>query len=346
MDKKERLLWPDFLRSVSCIAVIMIHVTSIGAEYELNSIYLTSNLINSLSRWAVPVFFMVSGMFLLNPEHEMSREKHKRKTLHLISLTFAWNFLYSIFDNYAYNSFSWTSFPRAILNTFRGVGGYHLWFLYALILIYLSLPVLRVLTEHASSKMLWWLATLWFVFSICTGWINELGAELPFFALFKIDYSFEILTCNSGYFLLGYLLYKSRIKIKRWFAIIPLVLCLFIVTLSIICIKFFDCSPGIFAEPNGVMTCLLSALLFICASQINFKSTVIRKLITTLSGMSFGVYLVHVFWLTLLNTVLDIDFLSLGIAYIPVLFIVVFLLSLLTTAILKKIPIVKKFVAM
>ena len=67
--KKDRLVWADLLRISACIMVIGIHTS--GQFYylyeRLSAGWWISVAINSLGHFAVPSFFMLSGMFMLDP---------------------------------------------------------------------------------------------------------------------------------------------------------------------------------------------------------------------------------------------------------------------------------------
>lgn len=72
---KERLVWADLLRITACIMVIGIHTS--GTYYyiydRLTICWWISVIINSFGHFAVPCFFMLSGMFMLNPQRKELR---------------------------------------------------------------------------------------------------------------------------------------------------------------------------------------------------------------------------------------------------------------------------------
>lgn len=76
MDDK-RVGYFDILRIVSIFFVIVIHVTSVGLRLceTATPTWNVNWLLNSVSRWAVPVFFMVSGALFLDPRRELSIKK-------------------------------------------------------------------------------------------------------------------------------------------------------------------------------------------------------------------------------------------------------------------------------
>ena len=69
-NSNKRIVYADLLRIIATFAVIVLHVSA-SKWYDTPvkdfnwQIY---NLYDSLVRWSVPIFVMLSGMFFLNPE--------------------------------------------------------------------------------------------------------------------------------------------------------------------------------------------------------------------------------------------------------------------------------------
>lgn len=67
-----RMVKYDVLRIVASFSIVLLHVSAsywsvvdiYGREFMVMTVY------NSLTRFAVPVFFMLSGLFLVTPERE------------------------------------------------------------------------------------------------------------------------------------------------------------------------------------------------------------------------------------------------------------------------------------
>ena len=67
---QKRLVWADVLRSLSALAVVLIHVSSYYVEKVLphgSFGWFCADLYLAFCRFAVPVFVMISGFFFLNP---------------------------------------------------------------------------------------------------------------------------------------------------------------------------------------------------------------------------------------------------------------------------------------
>jgi surface polysaccharide O-acyltransferase-like enzyme len=89
--------WLDFVRWIATIAVITIHVAA-PYLYKYGSIPMLNwnfyNFIDSLTRFAVPFFVMLSGALLLNRNDSLKDFLFKRFSRVLIPFLF-WSIIYS-----------------------------------------------------------------------------------------------------------------------------------------------------------------------------------------------------------------------------------------------------------
>ena len=152
---EKRLVYPDLLRIVASFAVILIHITSSGmSSYEVNTgVWVSNVVINSLCRWSVPLFFMVSGMFYLDPAKEVDTKKlYTKNIFRLLLCIVIWGFAYGLLDQYLYSTLTMKSVLITLYGIVTGHTGYHLWFLYTLLMLYVAVPALRVFTKHATKR--------------------------------------------------------------------------------------------------------------------------------------------------------------------------------------------------
>lgn len=73
LQNKTRLAYYDYLRVAAIFGVIMIHVSAQNWQNSnVNSIeWQFFNIYDSMMRWAVPVFVMISGSLFLNREYNI-----------------------------------------------------------------------------------------------------------------------------------------------------------------------------------------------------------------------------------------------------------------------------------
>ena len=95
------IIYADLLRIIATFAVIVLHVSA-SKWYDTPvkdfnwQIY---NLYDSLVRWAVPIFVMLSGMFFLNPEKFIPTSNIIKKYIFRILLAIiVWGLFYQAYE--------------------------------------------------------------------------------------------------------------------------------------------------------------------------------------------------------------------------------------------------------
>ena len=225
----KRVGYFDILRIVSIFFVIVIHVTSVGLRLceTATPTWNVNWLLNSVSRWAVPVFFMVSGALFLEPSREITLKKlYKKSIFHIVVCIIVWGFFYSLLDQYIYGTLSAKSVPVAVYGIVTGNTGYHLWFLYTLVMLYIAVPLFRLITCHGSKRQLEYALVVWGVFSLLIGQINAFAAETGL-GSDLLPYSPFVIAGYGGYFLLGYYLMLNPLKGKLKKACYSWLFCLY-----------------------------------------------------------------------------------------------------------------------
>ncbi len=150
--------WLDTLRVLAVGAVIVVHAASGTVVFsELGTTdWWAANVLDSLARWCVPVFVMISGGLLLNPKkHEGARTFYaKRLSRVLIPLVF-WSAFY----------IGWAALRATVRaepleaadllsRLMSGRPHYHMWYLYMLLPLYLITPGLQRMTATLSRRSL------------------------------------------------------------------------------------------------------------------------------------------------------------------------------------------------
>lgn len=131
------MLGPDVLRCVAAIMVIAIHVSAWPFS-QYNDGWIAALIIDSFSRCSVPLFFMLTGYFLLCGKQETLSQ--------FISKRFLRIFLPFVMLIFIYGYFKDSSITDLIKKAFlQGNLDFHLWYVYSIIGIYVFIPVLKVL---------------------------------------------------------------------------------------------------------------------------------------------------------------------------------------------------------
>lgn len=205
---KTRVKYCDILRFFSILSVIMIHVLADFRDEALmisKPFYFFLTLLDSFTRMGVPIFFMISGAFMLaNHKEESYKEFLKRRVLKLAIPFFIISILYYIYNSMI-NGTQMGFFD--FVNAFStNMIKYHLWFMYDMIGIYLLIPFLKKLVQALSKKELLNLIMIILIFGNGISFINCFTSYL-----FKVSFFTSLMFPNFikyiNYLFLGYYLY-------------------------------------------------------------------------------------------------------------------------------------------
>ena len=352
IKKQAHYYWVDALRFVSVLLVITIHVSApILFEWKNLSYrsFMIGNLYDSFSRVCVPLFFMLSGYLLLSKQE--SKRDFYRKRLRKILIPFvAWSFLYLLWDGYySEGGYSFVFFVKSLFYEMvrRPTAG-HLWFFYALISIYLIVPILRRFVSAASTSDLWYLVGLWFI-------SEPVLFSFEKFSGIDIRNHFAFLLGYLGYFLLGYIL--SRHNYTRKQVIFFFVLYVFLSAETAILTRDLSFEKDrLFLYFYGDFTpniVLMSASFFILfrywAQNEGFLLPPrISSLLKVLGQTSFGVYLIH----GIVLSSLERGYFGFTLSYktgdpmffVPLTVIVIYFISFVAVFLLRKIPVLRAII--
>ena len=199
----EREVWGDVVRAVCCFTIVLLHNTCnvfYGADITSNR-WFSTLLVNSLTAFAVPCFYMISGAYLLRKDCTIKTALLHRVPKIYIPLLF-WSCLYILTDVQMK--------PIQFLKMFYVQQTSHLWFIYSMVGIYMLLPVLSKMYLCMNGKMkVYLVALLLFVPSLWHdfGAIAGISLPNPHFAMFWPD---------LGLFFLGALLWDMRSNIQKF----------------------------------------------------------------------------------------------------------------------------------
>jgi surface polysaccharide O-acyltransferase-like enzyme len=151
MQKLDRHVAPDLIRTVAIIAVVIIHVFTDYVntpKFFLNSTWWFANIVDSAARIAVPLFVMLSGALLLSSSKSYSTKTFLRKRFSKIGLPLLiWPLLYYAWKLYSNNkAFAFHTF---IYDYISMTTYYHLYFLYLIAGLYLLTPIIKLFLQGA-----------------------------------------------------------------------------------------------------------------------------------------------------------------------------------------------------
>ena len=150
--RADRMGWIEYARAFGAVGVLVIHVlASVFAVSECEQQRMAAYSVISivLGRWAVPGFFMITGYLLLNPAKEVGWRQARRYSLRMAKVIATFGLVFSLikegWTSYSEGTLSISVLPRAIVDTLTASSLEHLWYVYALMLVYLLVPPLRLL---------------------------------------------------------------------------------------------------------------------------------------------------------------------------------------------------------
>ncbi len=292
-----RAQWADALRVVACLMVVGIHVCGLGwyslpaKSFDWN----VANVVDSALRGAVPLFFLLSGAFLL--ERDPEPKKLFRRILRLALLWLVFALLYAIERNGLWICRQPLFWPSEAANDH-----YHLWFLRTMLCLYLISPALRALVVYKDGKWVPWLLGVFLVFGVLRAsfdfplrqgatWIRAKNLFIP------------ELCGYSGYFLLGWYL-KTKVPAltrgHKW-------LCALVFLASWALIAFgtraYSLALGVNDERLYEYTHLPVFLEAVCLFLLflNGRDTPARAFVSRAAPLTLGVYLLHPFMIDVLS---------------------------------------------
>ena len=321
--KKTREYAFDILRVISMIMVIIIHIANVYCRsFGMISTksYLISLIFNTICRVSVPIFFMISGTLLL--DRSFNKEKYFKRVIKYAILIVVWDIIYLVWE-YLFLGVTYDKLYMLIIDPYRA----HLWFLYTILVLYAVQPLLKLIMDKSNNVVKIILLTLWIILSLAS-MINPYVAK--FFTIFSY----------IGYFIIGKYLYDfiKKIDLRKYNVsfILIMIICFSIsiwmnYSLSIRLNQFYNLffayrTPFIMISSFALYTLIIS----------NYRKDSLNKFVTGLSDLSLGVYLIHGIFLDVTVKVFIYSSIN-SLIGIPIFTIIIFVLSIISTFIIKKI---------
>ena len=348
MQEKEnsRIVYLDVLNIVAIIAVIALHCNSIVHGSPNVKAWTSSLVVECICYFAVPLFCMLSGATLMR-----YREKYDTKTffkkrflkvgipfLFWAVIMFIWKIHIQWLDIQQFTSI--TDWINAFFSNKEEATYY---FMFVILGIYLTMPLLSLVAKKEYHKTLWLMILLFFIFN----------AFLPnIFKVLQIQYNAS-LTVQIGdyvvFVLLGYLLSTEKIDKKyRIFVYIGAILGL-IYRFTTTYIGSMQAGSVVKASwgYSSWHSILLTSAVFLWIKNLHLEEKLANKEkvkygIMQIASCSFGIYLIHKIVIYYEQAIFPINVMSWQWRTIGI--ITTYLISLGIVFLLKKIPVCKRVV--
>lgn len=344
-----RLLYADLLRVAATLAVVTLHISAgwIASVPVTSQAWAVFNVYDSLMRWCVPVFVMLSGMFLLDPKKNVTPGSLLLRHIpRIVIALLVWSAAYAAAGLLLGGGFSLNAFLSALRDVLWGKLHYHLWFLPMIVGLYLVTPVLRAFVRGASRGDFHWFFLLVFLFAMVfptllalrpsqtlTTWLGRLNVRLV------LGY--------VGYYVAGYYLKTYTLGRIAEFVIYALGLGGAAVTVWGTALLSHRAGESVFAlydyfAPNVAAMAVAVFVLFRYVLGVSEERSR-RQRVVGLSSITFGIYLCHDLFIMLLRH-FGVSTLSFAPALsVPLLSLGVFLCAAALAWLISKIPLAGRY---
>ncbi|MFM9055141.1 MAG: acyltransferase [Bacteroidota bacterium] len=329
----------DTLRSVATLLVVLLHIAATyvsksKATHTFDADFWVSNVLDAYSRICVPLFVMISGMFLLGRSEPIGEQYRKRAVRILLPLV-VWSLLYLQYQRWIGHLTGFRPDNNYLLEQLlAGNPFYHLWYLFMVTGLYLTAPFINWFVARVSRARLWFTACVLMGIGMIRSAYTSYHELEPFFLTWCVDY--------FGYFLFGYILSTSK---TTWSAKVQFGIYLvsggLIAALTSYTILHYN---NLYFYGYLTPLVILGALCFFSAfQQLNLR----KNILTRLAPFSFGIYLVHAGILDVLNNLIRMQYLqlsSMAVIDIPIKCLIVLVISLAIVYPMSKIRLFKQLI--
>ena len=338
-DTHTRIAYFDFLNIAACFCVICMHTNGIVHTYSDTLAWKQALIVETLAYWAVPVFFMLSGATLMNYRSKYTTADYFKKRIFRILIPYLiWSVISAVLNHRLPFEIGWRAF---IENFVYGKADNVYWFFIPLFSVYLAMPVISLLKDNR--RILWYMVLVSFV-------LTSVAPVL--FRVAKISWNGSLnMPVMGGYLLytvLGYLLSTEDIPRRKRTAI-------YILGLFSVILRYFGTwflserdqeINKMFFGYTDFYAVFLSVSVFLIfkvagAERILENHPKTASAISKISGCSFGIYLMH---MIMYRQVLSRIFVPNSWQFRIIGPFILYAVCLITVAILKKIPVLRKIV--
>lgn len=323
----------EVVRTLSFIFVILIHVSNYfcrGIAEISKGEYFFALVLNTVARVSVPCFFMMSGALLLPESPDL--KKSGIRLLRILGVLAFWSVVYYLFNRYYMGT------PYNLRDFFFEPTEAHLWYLYAIIPIYLVLPFFQIMCRGMDGRMNRAFLLMGVLAVFCMYFASLIQEEAYYDVPIIGDKAYAF------YFFLGYFIRKYKKKGPFTKGALALIFAGSTVG-SVVITLWMDSRIGDhyerFLEYGSPLIVIASGAFFMFFlklgdGNIQLKERT-RNTIDTWCSCSFGIYLIHILFLDVYKKQFDAGDIS-GWLGIPILTAGIVCLAFACTYVLRNIP--------
>ena len=325
-----REVWVDWLRVIACFMVMIVHSTEpfyLGGEGTLvrsAADGFWAALVDSLVRSCVPLFIIASS-YLQFPVHYPTGKFLRRRAVRVLIPLLVWSVVYALVSGEPVENFT------NLLQNFNYAAG-HLWFVYMIFGLYLVMPLLSPWAERVGRRELSIYLLIWLFTTIIPFIRVSLGGTPPYIsgpsgipnpakfplwgeASWNANGTFYYVSGLAGYLLVGLYFRKFAPQWSRRKAIIA-GLASYAAGFAIAfggfrALMLKDATAFPFEGPvscaalwetpwmfDSLGVALMAIGIIILMRRITAEGRFYRKVILPVSQASYGMYLMHMLFLS------------------------------------------------
>lgn len=334
--KREKIAYFEWLRLFAAFAVVLMHTAAkrwMSVSHETED-WLVLTMWDSLVRWPVPVFIMITGALFVPRKTDLNAVL--RRYIPRVVISWAvWS---------AVNALYIGGTAEEILKCCIS-GQYHLWYLPFLCGVYLALPFVQKIAEDG--RLTKQLLAVSCVVALLIPWLADLAVLIwpeagTSVRTVENHLNFSFFFDHLAILLLGHVLHQTDLtpKTRRCIYIAGILGVAVTGVATVWASNRAGIQNSVFFDHAAPNTLCAAAALFVFA-KYNLKR--LPKLVERVASCSFGVYLCHAILIDILADrgihVLTFD----PVWSVPVLSAGIFAAALALTAVIAKIPVVGKY---
>lgn len=342
--KTKRIEYIDLANVISTFAVVILHTNGCFWNFSRERYWLTANVIESLFIFAVPVFFMISSISLMDYQKKYDTWIYLKKRFSKTVIPFLfWTFMGLLFDIFFLHTVKVSDLTLKVLvdgfinNRFVQI----YWFFMPLFGIYLSIPLFASIEEENRVELFKYLFLIGFIFN----------GTIPFLlSAFHIDMAWPLgINVISGYAIfvvMGYLIHKIDFTLNQRCIIYILGLAGLLMHFGGTYYESYalgDVSQ-IYKNLTYAPIVMYSGAFLLFIKQIGGKvmKTNISKYVHFIKKYTFPIYLMHYYIIEILNRYLHLTNYTKSIFYRLGMPFIVIPITIIIAALIRKLRLGKK----
>ena len=353
--QKERIAYLDLVRIIAGILVVMVHISAQQIESLPmdGAAFAVTNAFNCLAFSGVALFVMISGALALRQERETDlKTLLLHKTLHFFVLYYIWKAFYQVVAMLERGeAFTLSNIKNdVVLALIQQRGYYHLWYLPMIAILYMAVPFVK--KGFAEKKVCRYFICVFFITALFVPTLLHYEFKFKYLlADFFAANDFYLFGGYLGYFVLGHYLHNRREEITEKKRVALYIAGGFSFLLACILGVLDARATGLLSfhmnTPLAATTFFTAAAIFVAGQSIDKKAAHSEKTGKTLgflAGTVFGIYLLHPLAINLFTSIGFKTSLCTPLLSSPLLTVCTVVLSGLISAVLLRIPLLKRLI--